>query len=212
MHFSSDLEVKLDKIDMLIINSLIEDGRKSFRQISKEIGFSTPTVESHYSKLRRLGIIKNIVPIFDLERLEHGLSAFVFVKTHTANALSLAKKFAQIKEVGSIYSITGEHNLMFKLIGERAEQIEEIIRTKIAPIKGIESISFQLITRTIQEIQGLPIREGLAIKLRCDYCNNEILKNSKVLQVGSYERQFCCSSCMTLYKQKYRTGIKSLSK
>lgn len=196
---------------MLIINSLIEDGRKSFRQISKEIGFSTPTVESHFSKLMGLGIIKNILPIFDLERLEHGLSAFVFVKTHTANALSLANKFAEIKEVGSIYFVTGEYNLMIKLTGESAEQIEEIIRTKIAPLKGIESVSFQLITRTVREIQGLPIKEGLAIKLRCDYCNNEILKNSKILQVGPYERHFCCSSCLTLYKQKYRAGIKSLS-
>ncbi len=196
---------------MLIINSLIEDGRKSFRRISKEIGFSTPTVESHFSKLMGLGIIKNILPIFDLERLEHGLSAFVFVKTHTANALSLANKFAEIKEVGSIYFVTGEYNLMIKLTGESAEQIEEIIRTKIAPLKGIESVSFQIITRTVREIQGLPIKEGLAIKLRCDYCNNEILKNSKILKVGPYERQFCCGSCLTLYKQKYKAGIKSLS-
>ena len=206
------MEAKLDKIDILIIDSLMEDGRKSFRQISKEIGFSTPTVESHFSKLMGLGIIKNIIPMFDLERLEHGLSAFVFVKTHIAHTFSLAKKFAEIKEVGSIYLIAGDYNIMFKLTGVSPEQIEEMIRTKIAPMKCVDSISFQLITRTIQEIQGLPMKEGLPIKLRCDYCNNEILKNSKILQVGPYERQFCCSSCLTLYKQKYRGGIKSLSK
>ncbi len=207
------MEAKLDKIDMLIITSLSEDGRKSFRQISKEIGFSTPTVESHFSKLMSSGIIKNIIPIFDSERLEHGISAFVFVKSpNTAHTFALAKKFAELKEVGSIYLITGEYNLMFKLTGESPENIEEIIRKRIASIKGIESISFQLVTRTIQEVQGLPLKEGLPIKLRCDYCNNEILKNSKALQVGSYERQFCCSSCLTLYKQKYRRGIDSLSK
>ena len=206
------MEAKLDKIDMLIIDSLMEDGRKSFRQISKEIGFSTPTVESHFSKLRGLGIIKNIIPMLDLERLEHGLSAFVFVKTNTAHTLSLSKKFAEINGVGSLYLITGEYNLMFKLSGDSPEQIEEIVRTKIATIKGIESISFQLITRTVQEIQGLPIKEGLAIKLRCDYCDNEVLKNSKTLQIGPYERNFCCSSCLTLYKQKYRGGIRALSK
>lgn len=206
------MEAKLDKIDMLIINSLMEDGRKSFRQISKEIGFSTPTVESHFSKLRGLGIIKNIIPTFDLERLEHGVSAFVFVKTHTARTFSLAKKLAEFKEVGSIYSITGDNNLLFKLTCDSPEKIEEVIRTKITPIKGIESISFQLITRTMQEIQGLPLREGLEIKLRCDYCDNEIIKNARVLKVGPYERQFCCGSCVTLYKQKYRGGIQSISK
>ena len=206
------MEAKLDKIDMLIINSLMEDGRKSFRQISKEIGFSTPTVESHFSKLTGSGIITNIVPMFDLERLEHRISAFVFVKTDTARTISLGKKLAEIKEVGSIFLITGDYNLLLKLTGESPEQIEEIIRTKIALIKGIESISFQLITRTIQEIQGLPVREGLAIKLRCDFCDNEIKASSKTLQVGPYERHFCCSSCLTLYKQKYKGRIESLSK
>jgi DNA-binding Lrp family transcriptional regulator len=207
------LEARIDKIDMLIINSLMQDGRKSFRQISKEIGFSTPTVESHFSKLMSSGIIKNIIPTFDLERVEHGISAFVFVRTaNTAHTFSLAKKFAELKEVGSIYLITGKYNLVFKLIGETPENIEEIIRTRIASMKDIEYIYFQIVTRIIQEVQGLPIKEGLAIKLRCDYCNNEILKNSKVLQVGQYERQFCCSSCLTLYRQKYRRGIESVSK
>ncbi|MFL6457435.1 MAG: AsnC family protein [Nitrososphaeraceae archaeon] len=37
-----------DKVDLAIINSLMQDGRKSFRQIAREIKVSTPTVESRY--------------------------------------------------------------------------------------------------------------------------------------------------------------------
>jgi DNA-binding Lrp family transcriptional regulator len=43
---------KLDKIDLAIINSLMNDGRKSFRQIAKEIGVSTPTVEARFSRMK----------------------------------------------------------------------------------------------------------------------------------------------------------------
>ena len=52
--------MKLDHIDIAIINSLMQDGRKSFRQIAKESKVSTPTVEARYNKLKKSGIIKNI--------------------------------------------------------------------------------------------------------------------------------------------------------
>ncbi len=35
----------------------MQDGRKSFRQIAKEIGVSTPTVESHFSRMMALRTI-----------------------------------------------------------------------------------------------------------------------------------------------------------
>lgn len=42
---------QLDDIDVAIIQSLIQDGRKSFRQISREIKVSTPTVQARYERL-----------------------------------------------------------------------------------------------------------------------------------------------------------------
>ena len=59
---------QLDDIDVAIIQSLIQDGRKSFRQISREIKVSTPTVQSRYERLINVGLIKSVSPIID-----HGL-------------------------------------------------------------------------------------------------------------------------------------------
>ena len=59
---------KLDDIDIAIIQSLIKDGRKSFRQISREIKVSTPTVQARYERLVNVGLIKSVSPILD-----HGL-------------------------------------------------------------------------------------------------------------------------------------------
>lgn len=60
----------LDEIDIAIINSLTEDGRKSFRQISREIKISTPTVKFRYQRLVNIGLIKSVVPIIDISKLE----------------------------------------------------------------------------------------------------------------------------------------------
>jgi DNA-binding Lrp family transcriptional regulator len=52
------LDTKLDNIDIAIIKSLIQDGRKSFRQIAREIKVSTPTVEARFSRMKGWGLSK----------------------------------------------------------------------------------------------------------------------------------------------------------
>ncbi len=191
----------------------MEDGRKSFRQIAKEIGVSTPTVESHFSKLMGLGIIKNIVPVFDTNRIQKQTTAFVYLKIdNISQAFSIANKISSISEVKNVYLIVGEYNLMFKVVSDTPEHLEELIRISISTIKGIVSSIFHIVTRTIKEAQDITIKEGIPIKVRCDFCDNEIQKHSKTLQVGPYERHFCCNSCLTLYKQKYKGRIEALSK
>lgn len=66
---------ELDKIDSAILNSLMEDGRKSFRQISREIHVSTPTVKVRFQKLLNIGLVTSIVPVIDTSKLKnsHGL-------------------------------------------------------------------------------------------------------------------------------------------
>ncbi len=56
---------ELDDIDIGIVNSLKEDGRKSFRQISRELDISTPTVQARYQRLVNIGLIKSISPVID---------------------------------------------------------------------------------------------------------------------------------------------------
>ena len=56
---------ELDDIDIGIVNSLKEDGRKSFRQISRELAISTPTVQARYQRLVNIGLIRSISPVID---------------------------------------------------------------------------------------------------------------------------------------------------
>jgi len=208
------VEAKLDKIDISIINSLMQDGRKSFRQISKEIGVSTPTVESHYSKLMGTGVIKSIVPILDMAKIQNEeISAFLLLKIRKlSKTTNVARVLDLVPEVKSIYFMTGDSNILVKLNTDTPDRLEEIIRKKIAIIKEIQSLTYHIITRTVKESQLIPLKEGIAIKMQCDFCENDIIKNSKVLKVGPYERHFCCPSCLTLYKQKYKGGIEALVK
>lgn len=63
--------VVLRTTDILVLKALINDGRKSFRQISREAGISTPTVKARFNRLVNMGVIKSISPIVDLEKVEY---------------------------------------------------------------------------------------------------------------------------------------------
>ena len=60
---------ELDDIDLGIVTSLQQDGRKSFRQISRELNISTPTVQARYRRLVNIGLIKSISPVIDSTNL-----------------------------------------------------------------------------------------------------------------------------------------------
>ncbi|HEY7082037.1 MAG TPA: Lrp/AsnC ligand binding domain-containing protein [Nitrososphaeraceae archaeon] len=206
------MDTKLDKIDLAIIRSLMKDGRKSFRQVSREIKSSTPTVESHFSKMKELGIIENVEPILNIDRIEGQVTSFIIsIKTDPLKSVDIANRLSMIPEVRDVYLITGSYNVIVKVsIAKSHEHIEEFVRKKIATIDGIKSVSYQVITKTIKDSQSLQIEEGISIKMKCDYCENDILQEARSLEIGhQFKRHFCCNSCLTLYKQKYKGRIEA---
>ena len=140
------MTLKLDEIDLAMLESLVRDGRKSFRQISREIKVSAPTVKLHYERLINIGLIKGVSLNIDFGKLETKAS------------------------------------------------------TKLDQIRH-------------QALKGHKIKfdKGLLVKIACDYCNGPVHGKPSIMKVGNQERFFCCTSCKTLYSEKYRGRIESLS-
>lgn len=91
------LPVDLDKTDVAILKSLMEDGRKSFRAISREIKVSTPTVKSRYERLVNIGLIKSVKPEIDLSKVNRGKKSQFFGGEETIKQLEEQKKHFHVK-------------------------------------------------------------------------------------------------------------------
>lgn len=70
------MPVELDDSDVAILKSLMEDGRKSFRAVSREIGVSTPTVKARYERLVNIGLVKAVRPEIDLSKVDRKKKEF----------------------------------------------------------------------------------------------------------------------------------------
>jgi len=134
---------ELDDIDIGIINALQEDGRKSFRQISREINVSTPTIQARYQRLVHIGLIKTIAPIIDTSKL-------------------------------------GKSN-----------------KTKIQ-------------IERFQPSQEMEIKTGMSVKMICDFCDGSIGDKPQVFRFANFERFFCCTTCKSQFKEKYKGKIESM--
>ncbi|HEY7733991.1 MAG TPA: AsnC family transcriptional regulator [Nitrososphaera sp.] len=76
------MPVELDDTDVAILNSLMNDGRKSFRAISREIKVSTPTVKSRYQRLVNIGLIMAVRPEINVSIIDkRGKATFRKLRT-----------------------------------------------------------------------------------------------------------------------------------
>ena len=139
------MPIKLDDVDIAILESLVKDGRKSFNQISREIKVSTPTVKTRYDRLVSAGLIKAVTLDLDF---------------------------------GALETKTGK-------------KLENLRRNSV-------------------KNYGIKLGKGMAVKLACEYCKGPVGSKPSILKFGSFERFFCCTSCRSLYKEKYRTKIRTL--
>ncbi|HEX2409145.1 MAG TPA: AsnC family transcriptional regulator [Nitrososphaeraceae archaeon] len=65
------MPLHLDNKDIAIIKSLLKDGRKSFRQISRETGITTPTVKARFERLVNISFIEGVLPVFDFSKVNN---------------------------------------------------------------------------------------------------------------------------------------------
>jgi DNA-binding Lrp family transcriptional regulator len=92
------LPIELDNYDISILKSLLKDGRKSFRQISRETGITTPTVKARYERLMNVGFIKKIIHLIDFGKVEKVNRTFELqTENNSKNQLKSLKKGMQIK-------------------------------------------------------------------------------------------------------------------
>jgi DNA-binding Lrp family transcriptional regulator len=111
------LPLHLDNNDIAIIKSLLKDGRKSFRQISREIGITTPTVKARFERLVNIGFIKGVLPVFDFNIVNN--------TDDVIQIQNINKNNTREKE----YSDKNGHNNKFE---ENIHKIEKKITTGLA--------------------------------------------------------------------------------
>jgi DNA-binding Lrp family transcriptional regulator len=201
--------LELDDVDARILGILVEDGRRSFREVARRAGVTTPTVQARVKRMIDEGLIRRISPIFDPSKLQHGLVFQLFLKVDSTEVEEIARKLEKRSEVRGIYLTTGENNLSLRVAVESLEELQRFTETLDRGF-GIKQNSSQVVVKIFKDDQAVIIRPRLRVDLKCETCNGPIPAKPFILKVAGHERFFCCPMCKEKFREKYEPKLKGL--
>jgi Lrp/AsnC family transcriptional regulator for asnA, asnC and gidA len=200
---------ELDDIDSRILAILVEDGRRSFREVARRAGMTTPTVQARVKRMMEQGLIRKISPIFDPSKFENGLVFQLYLKVNPAEIEEIARKLEGRSEVRGIYLTTGENNLTLRVVVDSLEELQRFTETLDRDF-GVKQNSSQMVVRIFKDDQAVLLRPGIGVHLKCETCNGPIPAKPFVLKVAGHERFFCCPMCLEKFREKYEPKLKAL--
>ena len=119
---------KLDKVDLKIIRSLIQDGRKPVTQLAKEVGVSRPTAINRLKKL----ISENILSInagVNIGKLGFRMACLTLEVKGVDNRQQFEKFLMNCPRVLTSFRLSGKSNLLITLFGENPETLMSTIES-----------------------------------------------------------------------------------
>ncbi|MBK9272599.1 MAG: Lrp/AsnC family transcriptional regulator [Saprospiraceae bacterium] len=151
---------KIDKVDVKILNILQENSKITNLELSKKIGLSpAPTLE-RVKKLEMSGVIESYHAVVNPQKVNLFVSTFVLVnvKWSKENALSsFMDKVKKIDEIIECFVITGDADILMRVICKDMQSYENLLFKKLASITEVERIKTLMNLSTIKALKKLPI-------------------------------------------------------
>jgi DNA-binding Lrp family transcriptional regulator len=154
----------LDEVDRKIISQLQLNGRTTFRELGKIIGYTSMGVKKRTDKLLERGIIR-ISALVNPEPLNL-YAAIVLLEMESADVMQkLLKRFRDCPRVVQIFTTLGGYNLIALVVAEDQDTLESISMEKcsLRSSEGIRRSEFYAVGN-IHYFSFLPIREHLTHK------------------------------------------------
>ncbi len=148
----------LDKIDRQILNLLQEDARISNKELSNRIGLVPSATSERLRKLKENGVIEKFEARLNAARLDHGLLAFIFVRTNEiASGSEAGEELARIPEVQEVYNVAGEDCYFLKVRTRTTKTLSHLLKKKIGAIDSVESTRTTIVMESYKETCAIPI-------------------------------------------------------
>jgi Lrp/AsnC family transcriptional regulator for asnA, asnC and gidA len=129
--------VDFDEIDAAIIRQLHE-GRKSFKDVAKQVGLAENTARSRINKLLNSEIL-HIHGVVDPSKIPDQLVILVGIKLATMNGVKKGEEISKLRNVISVFAVTGQFDLIALVTLNKEFGLREFITEELDRVKDIRS-------------------------------------------------------------------------
>ncbi|MCI4434294.1 MAG: Lrp/AsnC family transcriptional regulator [Thermoplasmata archaeon] len=143
-------KIKLDEIDLKILDILKTDARSSLEEISKNVGISKSTVHYRIKRMIDKGVIEKFSTKLNYKALGYDIYALSCVKAkyHQHSMEEIAKKIRQVDGVESVFVILGEMDFLITIRAKNKDELKRIVE-KIISFPEIDHSSTYLVISEI---------------------------------------------------------------
>jgi Lrp/AsnC family transcriptional regulator, regulator for asnA, asnC and gidA len=129
-------DVILDELDAAIIRHLQEDGRRTYREIGRDLDVSEGTVRFRCRRLTESGALR-VVAIADPFRLGYRVLAFLLLQIEPGAHLRVIDTLTSWREVTYVSSCVGHADTYLQVVCRDEQELFDLLTTKIPSIGGV---------------------------------------------------------------------------
>jgi Lrp/AsnC family transcriptional regulator for asnA, asnC and gidA len=145
----------MDDLDISILTSLKDDGRRPFTDIAHTLGVSEGTVRNRVAKLTSDGVL-NIVGLIDPASLGYNAPAVIGISLSEGDIEKIAEEIAAFPEVSYLIMVSGEFDLIVEIICRDREHLANFLNHQMRRVAGVERTQTFMTLRTFKNAYGLP--------------------------------------------------------
>lgn len=131
--------LNIDKLDLQIIQHLMQDANISYADLGKKLFVSPGTVHVRIKKLQDNGIVNGTRLHVDLKKLGYDVIAFIGIYLEKSSLYdTVAKELRKIPEIVRMNYTTGNYSIFAEIVCKDIAQLRSVLHDELQKIKGIE--------------------------------------------------------------------------
>ncbi|MER7394081.1 Lrp/AsnC family transcriptional regulator [Streptomyces sp. NPDC000151] len=119
---------EVDDIDHRLLRLLREDGRRTFSEMSAEVGLSVAAVKRRVDRLKDIGVITGFSVQIDQSKLGWGIEAFVELRyAGTTRVNEIVRSAYNVPEVQAVFTIAGDPDALIQVRVRDIAHLQQVI-------------------------------------------------------------------------------------
>ncbi|MEO6454771.1 MAG: Lrp/AsnC ligand binding domain-containing protein [Ginsengibacter sp.] len=132
-------KLNFDKLDLQIINGMIDNAELSYAELGKKLFVSGGTIHVRIKKLEELGIVSGKRLNVNLKQLGYDITAFVGIYLEKSSLYDgVAKDLQNIPQIVRLNYTTGNYSMFIEIVCKNIDELRSVLHDELQKIKGIE--------------------------------------------------------------------------
>jgi len=186
----------LDDTDRRILGLLLDDARRSWRDIADVVDLSPPAVADRVDRLDDLGVIRGFTVDIDRSKLRAGVPVLVTVTMTPGAATAASESLSDADAVEHVFT-TAEEAVVFTATVEQGDVLSLLGSTLV--MDDVREYDVSL----LGDRSWNPSVAEADLALSCDECGNTVTAEGETRELDGETYHFCCESCEASFVEMY---------